>query len=60
LHKEKFLIHFAFGSRKFPKASPTPTPKYKARASVADRLDRIAALKKRIGIVASSKKPRVC
>jgi len=37
--------------------SPTNRPKFNARADVAERLERIAALKKRLGIYTSAKKP---
>jgi len=43
----------------FSKASPTNRPKFNARADVAERLERIAALKKRLGIYTSAKKPSV-
>lgn len=41
----------------FSKVSPTNRPKFNARADVAERLERIAALKKRLGIYTSAKKP---
>ena len=49
--------YFMHSTSSFSKASPTNRPKFSARTDVAGRLERIAALKKRLGISTSAKKP---
>ena len=49
--------YFMHSTSSFSKASPTNRPKLSARTDVAERLERIAALKKRLGINTSAKKP---
>lgn len=51
------IPYFMHSTSSFSKVSPTNRPKFNARADVAERLERIAALKKRLGIYTSAKKP---
>lgn len=53
----RYIHYFLHSTSSFSKVSPTNRPKFNARADVAERLERIAALKKRLGIYTSAKKP---